>query len=534
MLCFFQVEAMNEQQLFCLKQRTFQYDLMNAAQDGDEKRVRVLIAEGIDFHNLDFDGYTAFDYAKMSGHENICFLLAKEYVLLQLLRDYNDSFEEMHDALLSKRDEPPLLLHAIEKILYVFFVISFSQDFKVLLEEYASVISKELGAIESVDTYRPLFINRDPKNHQKASQKANTPLIRAMRHGDKFEVAYLLKSGRDPNEADQFGFTPAHAAARQGKPKRLLALLKFGANILSRDVWGRTPIHVAAACDDKHIVEQIDPLAKRTLPPARPKQECQHMQVVGVLLQYGVSIEDRDFSGATCIHHAAERGMLYMVECLLNHGAAINAINNDRQRPIHRAAIARKWGCVSYLFAHGAQIPKVAVSSSDEDLDNTDQFLPPDKSNPNRALLEYAVITGNEELACGLLRSICCKLMIEDQKYSVWASKVFCLFKKWGEQLKFLVPSPVIKTIIWHATEWPRTCFSSFSSELGKPITKEIMIKHICSSYGPVLQKFLAWGSSRITDIAKERNQLALSELTNDLTIQEKLPGLIETWLANR
>jgi 26S proteasome non-ATPase regulatory subunit 10 len=65
------------------------------------------------------------------------------------------------------------------------------------------------------------------------------------------------------------------------------------------------------------------------------------------------------FFGDTPLHHAASAGHVDILQLLLNHGASVNAVNNDGRTPLHYAA---SWGHVDILqllLSHGASVNAV-------------------------------------------------------------------------------------------------------------------------------------------------------------------------------
>jgi ankyrin repeat protein len=78
------------------------------------------------------------------------------------------------------------------------------------------------------------------------------------------------------------------------------------------------------------------------------------------LLAQDVSlISAKDTDGSTPLHCATWKGHQSVVELLLNHGADVNAMNNNEHwgtTPLHAAAHANQRAIAELLIAHGADI----------------------------------------------------------------------------------------------------------------------------------------------------------------------------------
>ena len=75
------------------------------------------------------------------------------------------------------------------------------------------------------------------------------------------------------------------------------------------------------------------------------------------LIAHGFSPDNRDWWGRTNLHHAALNGKLDMVECLLNHGANIEAVDlRERTTPLGYAARKGHPDMVRYLLSRRASL----------------------------------------------------------------------------------------------------------------------------------------------------------------------------------
>jgi hypothetical protein len=81
-----------------------------------------------------------------------------------------------------------------------------------------------------------------------------------------------------------------------------------------------------------------------------------HLEVVTLLLDYGVDVNARDKdTGLTALHFAALR-QAEMVALLLGRGADVNARSNCKVTPLFEAVRGPGWETMLLLIAHGADV----------------------------------------------------------------------------------------------------------------------------------------------------------------------------------
>jgi ankyrin repeat protein len=81
-----------------------------------------------------------------------------------------------------------------------------------------------------------------------------------------------------------------------------------------------------------------------------------HVQVAKELLEHGADIEAKDDEGDTPLHNFAWKGHLAFVIELLGYGADIDSKNNVGSTPLHFAAMEGRLAIVIELLGHGAEI----------------------------------------------------------------------------------------------------------------------------------------------------------------------------------
>lgn len=231
-----------------------------------------------------------------------------------------------------------------------------------------------------IDVVR-LLLDReaDPNGH--AGEGHFTPLHAA----DDVETAKLLISrGADVNARDDQGCQPIHSATmpeylenrRTEAVAQSLELIKLlihhGANPLAKSHDGEQPIHVAArysTCDvvkffmdrqakvDAVIHDKEGHSSSNGMQPlhiAASREEMDEaLEVAELLIRKGAAVNAVTEEGETPLHlsrHAA------MTKLLLDHGAKIDAISTGmlKQQPIHRLALHGDTESIRLLLDCGA------------------------------------------------------------------------------------------------------------------------------------------------------------------------------------
>jgi len=184
------------------------------------------------------------------------------------------------------------------------------------------------------------------------------PLHIAALIGSANDAERLLAQGVDVNENTVLEGTPLHVATRHGHLKVAQLLLANRANVHAErhGQWGEfagQPIHDVAATS--------------------------HIDLAGLLLDYGADINSKERCHRTPLHRAVSAGNVLMVDFLTSKGADVNAVADwdpdprtsyvmcrDRNMtPLHVAAIGGYTDIARQLVAAGAA-KDVRVGTTDD------------------------------------------------------------------------------------------------------------------------------------------------------------------------
>ncbi|XP_062857356.1 CARD- and ANK-domain containing inflammasome adapter protein [Trichomycterus rosablanca] len=185
-----------------------------------------------------------------------------------------------------------------------------------------------------------------------------TPLHFASQSGHTEAVAQLLEGKADLNARDRQSRLALHWAAAQGKSEVMKLLLFAGSDINATEKERKTSLHLAAMTGHTEAVLAL--LAAKAKVGARDMDGCSalhyaagngHKRVAAVLLNAArnKNVDERNVWRRTPLHLAAEHGQEQLVNLLLERRAKINAIDNNKDTPLHCACRTGHLGTVQRL-----------------------------------------------------------------------------------------------------------------------------------------------------------------------------------------
>ena len=198
----------------------------------------------------------------------------------------------------------------------------------------------------------------------------NTPLHSAALLARRRSTTVLLNHGANPNARGYLGWTPLHVAAsgavaKDGADPELCRLLvSRGADVNARTAEGVTPIFHAATQQDSAVVATLLDLGADPRIAQQDGSTVLRAAVLGgsptvlkMLLDRRTNANERtaNMHGAL-IHLAVDAKSPEMVRLLIDHGAIIQATDQDGRTPLFQAAQMGQTEIVALLLKRGARV----------------------------------------------------------------------------------------------------------------------------------------------------------------------------------
>ncbi|XP_072552149.1 CARD- and ANK-domain containing inflammasome adapter protein [Salminus brasiliensis] len=190
------------------------------------------------------------------------------------------------------------------------------------------------------------------------TQDGLTALHLASQSGHTEAVAQLLEGKADVHARDRQSRTALHWAAAQGEAGVIKLLLYTGADASAAEKEKKTPLHLAAMAGHAEAVSTL--LTGQANSGAKDMDGCSalhyaagngHESVAATLLTSGrnKNVDERNVWRRTPLHLAAEHGQELLVDLLLEKQAKINAMDNNKDTPLHSACRGGHLGTVQRL-----------------------------------------------------------------------------------------------------------------------------------------------------------------------------------------
>ena len=148
-----------------------------------------------------------------------------------------------------------------------------------------------------------------------SNQNGGTALMYSAIQGDAGGLRLLLASGAQVNHIGNNGWTAIVLAAIKNHQQAVAVLLEYGANPNQQDIYGWSALMRAANLN-------------------------RSAGIASLLKAVNINLDLRDDSGATALHHGAEKNHLKVVEQLLAAGADPNVLDNQGRTAARRAQLS--------------------------------------------------------------------------------------------------------------------------------------------------------------------------------------------------
>lgn len=200
-----------------------------------------------------------------------------------------------------------------------------------------------------------------------ADRIADDELSSAATMDDAELVIDLLRRGADANQPiGELQRTALHQAAHLNHCASLSALLRGGAVMDVEDSKGDTALHLAAWAGHVEALSSllahgadVDWLSGRDgYSPLWCAISGFHIDAARLLLKHGARVSQRSASGGGLmpLHQAAVTSQSAMCELLLERGAQVDSLDDDRNTPLHYAAASGSAAVVKTLLRSSAQV----------------------------------------------------------------------------------------------------------------------------------------------------------------------------------
>ncbi|KAJ5748528.1 uncharacterized protein N7511_010224 [Penicillium nucicola] len=194
-----------------------------------------------------------------------------------------------------------------------------------------------------------LSLGANPYSEEKGALK-RTPVQWGIRSNFPEVVKVMIEAGIDPNEKDKKGETLLHYSAKECARNIEAAtqvLITKGAKLESTNFIGETPLCTACVSGSVDVARcLIENGADFNYKDRGQNKSLLHIAalknkvlIAELLLEKGVSIEEKDAFGNTPLHYACYNGHRAVAMFLVQNGANMEAQSTSGNRPLHLATI---------------------------------------------------------------------------------------------------------------------------------------------------------------------------------------------------
>jgi ankyrin repeat protein len=200
--------------------------------------------------------------------------------------------------------------------------------------------------------------------------KQETPLQMALLLERKDIVTFLLDKGANPDIKNQDGETSLLVAIKKRYKDIVKLLLGKKADVNAEDSNGRSGLHITAGEGNNYYAIEVlemllaagaeinhqDKDGQPALLYGLSRNTSKYDKTYGLLIRKGADPNIKDKTGQSCLHVAAGKGLINVMEQLVDKKADVNAINNAGKSCLQFAAEGGVLKCVEFFVKRGAKI----------------------------------------------------------------------------------------------------------------------------------------------------------------------------------
>jgi len=320
-----------------------------ASRIQDFTLVDYFISKGLDINSVDKKGNGMFHYAAQTGNEEVMKKLAEDYKVNTAV---NEKTNENAILFASRRfsrsgAETPLSF-------YQFLEKEFDLDPTIVANDGNTVLHNLATRTKNLDLLK-YFVEKgvDPNI---LDEKNNNTLILAASRANHEIIDYLISKTADVNIKNKEGMSGLTRATRSNSIDVMKLLVENGANIDVLDRSGNNlGFHLVDSYSDGEVFEE--------------KAEY--------LVSQGLDIKATQNGNTTLLHHAIKKNDVDLLKVLLSYGIEINAKDENGETALHKAALqSQDEKMLMYLVEAGAETEiTTAFDESAYDLAKNNEML---------------------------------------------------------------------------------------------------------------------------------------------------------------
>lgn len=174
-------------------------------------------------------------------------------------------------------------------------------------------------------------------------------------------LTQLLTSKNDVNAVRGSGATPLHTAAFNGNLELAKQLIEAGARINARDTIGATPLHYTSGDNTRFLPKGWGICGLTSEQWARHTSETRagRIAVAAYLIEHGADVNALDNEHNTPLHWRRFDGCDTLVKLAMQHGLRANIANDEGETLLHTCAEGSDDGsAIAALIAAGLDVNK--------------------------------------------------------------------------------------------------------------------------------------------------------------------------------